>query len=227
MLHQTYELSAARNIDPGVMQSWLKRRLKEIGRNQGELAAHLGRDPSIVSRIATGEQNVNLRQIEAIAEFLDMDPRQVVSLLSTRGRPMMPVSGFIVGDAEIVDEVDATPENQLLAKVASVPRPADLAMNSRAFVTIDSRDRRYRKGDVIYCEPVRIDASLGDATECYVELAGGRRLIRWVNAGSAKGLYTLVSGSGEATIDTALVAAYRVRQLRTIDIATLHNNPGA
>jgi transcriptional regulator with XRE-family HTH domain len=221
MLNYACQISRPSNLDAGIMQTWLKRRLKEIGSNQAELAERLGRTPSQISRIGNGKQSVTLEQIEEIAEALDMDPPQLVSLMSSRARQTMPVAGYVTGDAEIADTIPAGAEHRPLSAIATVPRPVDIGRDARAFLAVDSRDRRYQRGDVIYCERVRLDRKIDDAQECYVELAGGRRLLRWVRPGTEKGRYTLVSALGDVIVDADLVAAYRVRALRTIDLAAL------
>src|SRR5260221_12779316 len=130
--------------------------------NQAGPPHPLGGPPPKTPRTAKGPQNVPWPQTGEIAGALDRAPPQLVALMSSRGRQMMPLAGYVTGDAEIVDTIPATAETRALTAISTVPRPADIGRDARAFLAVDSRDRRYQRGDVIYCERVRLDRKLDD-----------------------------------------------------------------
>lgn len=65
--------------------SWIKKRLKSLGANQGDLAAAIGRDRAVVSRIIHGKQALSLDQIAAFAKVLQMPPEVLIERANLNG----------------------------------------------------------------------------------------------------------------------------------------------
>lgn len=58
--------------------SWIKDRLKSIGATQGDLAAAIGRDRAVISRIIHGKQPLSLDQVAAFARILKVPERTLL-----------------------------------------------------------------------------------------------------------------------------------------------------
>lgn len=64
---------------------WLRERLKFVGASQGDLAAAIGRDRAVVSRILNDRQPLNLEWISAFATVLKVTPSALMHQLGIAG----------------------------------------------------------------------------------------------------------------------------------------------
>ncbi len=63
-------------------QPWIAQRLETLGRTRRELARALGVDPARISEILAGRRHVKVREVPALARFLDMDAGVVLLRLN-------------------------------------------------------------------------------------------------------------------------------------------------
>lgn len=75
---------------------WIKERLKIIGATQGQLAAAIGRDQAVVSRLLQGKQALSLEWADAFAKVLQMPVQEVLQRAGALNSPA-PVRRMIVG----------------------------------------------------------------------------------------------------------------------------------
>lgn len=65
-----------------LMRDWIGKRLKSIGKTKGALAEHLGVAPARMTELSKGNRQLQSDEIIPFAEFLEMDPMQVLSMLA-------------------------------------------------------------------------------------------------------------------------------------------------
>ncbi|SNZ21690.1 LexA family protein [Cohaesibacter gelatinilyticus] len=64
------------------MRDWIGKRLKSLGKTKGALSEHLGVAPARMTELSKGNRQLQSNEIMPFAEFLEMDPMQVLSMLS-------------------------------------------------------------------------------------------------------------------------------------------------
>jgi SOS-response transcriptional repressor LexA len=64
------------------MRDWIGKRLKSLGKTKGALSEHLGVAPARMTELSKGNRQLQSNEVMPFAEFLEMDPMQVLSMLS-------------------------------------------------------------------------------------------------------------------------------------------------
>ncbi len=59
-------------------REWAKQRLRAIGATQDDVAAHVARDRSMVSRILSGQRRVTITQVKSLAAALQVSPLELL-----------------------------------------------------------------------------------------------------------------------------------------------------
>ncbi len=138
--------------------TWIKQKLKSIGASQGDLAAAIGRDRAVVSRILQGKQPLRLDWAEAFADVLQVPLTELLretGLESGRNTPPKPriivgisgATGVIYGIRllEILRELRV--ETHLV-----ISRPGVITIAEETDFTLREvlarADRHYRIGDI-------------------------------------------------------------------------------
>jgi transcriptional regulator with XRE-family HTH domain len=67
---------------PAVSHHWLRSRIKSLGKTQNALAVCLGYSAGQVSRMLRGGQELPLRQVVALAAFVEMDPAELFARMA-------------------------------------------------------------------------------------------------------------------------------------------------
>ncbi len=65
-------------LDNGLMQIWIKNRLRELGKTQVELGEKLGLPHARISEMIKGTRELKAREVPALAKYLEISAREVV-----------------------------------------------------------------------------------------------------------------------------------------------------
>lgn len=184
---------------------YIKRRLKEIGRDQNWLAAELGISPSGVSEIMYGKRDPRVSQLRIMADKLQVPSSLLLRLLAPSDKPpplLLPISGKIVGNGEVVF-FDRTE----MASGPRVPAPDAVSEGLGFVVRTPALRGRYTEGEILWT-----DTSLeGDpaplmAREAIVILADHTARLCTVLAGTKPGHYALLLLSGAVLYDQPVIS---------------------
>lgn len=149
-----------------IYRQWVKRGLEKPGKNATGLAKALGRNPSAVTRIVSGERLVKANELPLISSYLG-EPAPIVGKMaateapdvarvsaSVRNAPAVRVAGEVAAGAwlEILDEFDPTdvtgdwPVSPIPAD-PRYPAPAQFDLKVRG----TSINRYAREGEILRC----------------------------------------------------------------------------
>ena len=173
---------------------WIQGRLKDLGKTQSGLAAHLGLASARITEILNGERNVRLAEAIQIAEYLEIPFNDLAHRLGHSlerpkgttikvvgrvgaGEELVAIDDYTVGEG--FDEIDAPPgfEDAVAVEVFG-----------------QSMFPRYRPGDyLIYSREKGLDLENAFGRDCVVALPDGRIYIKLVERGRRKGTVNLIS----------------------------------
>lgn len=132
---------------------WIREALKQPGKTQVGLAAHLGVAHPQITQLLKGRRNLKVQEIPKIAEYLGVDPpSQEVAPSSTKWVQARKVGTVAAGLFRVVDEFDQSEPDEI-----SVPRDEHFphARQMTFEVEGDSMDalrpRPILPGDTIVC----------------------------------------------------------------------------
>ena len=140
--------------------AWIKQRLKTIGANQGALAAAIGRDRAVVSRILQGNQALRLDWAEAFANVLQVTVAELLrhAGLGPDGGPgMAPKRRIIIGISGATGVIYGIRLLEILHELGIethlvVTRPGAITIAEETDYTLSQitakADRHYRIGDI-------------------------------------------------------------------------------
>jgi transcriptional regulator with XRE-family HTH domain len=132
---------------------WIRRALAQPGKTQTGLAAALGRSPTVVTRILQGNRLLKLREIKAIAEYLEVDPPPLAPEVFARTTHEVlpaPLGLLVFSSVEVgpgMVAIDRVPMD-------AIPTPWFEPRDSFAVVAAeDSMRPAYEPGDLIIVNP--------------------------------------------------------------------------
>ena len=215
---------------PPTNPAWIRARLKARGATQNDLAASIGRDGAAVSRLLSGAREASAAEALAMAHFLRCDVVELLAALGIRQAAFtlsVPVAGFIFADG-LISSNPTTAHELGHAGVAIVNRysgPHTITappscIGGAAFVVLSNASLpQYEVGDLVLCGPAvatapELDRLVG--RECVLTMPDGERLLRRLRAGTATGLYTIVSRAGDVRINTPLAGAAPIHWIRPL-----------
>lgn len=135
----------------------IRRRLEELRKKPVDLARHLGIDAAKVSKMLSGERQVQVNELESVIEFLELSKQETVKPQDFAPLPMpdlrdkVPVmgtsqggtSGWSLYNGEAVDHVQRPPS------LANAPH------GYATYVNGTSMEPRYYEGELVYAHPGR------------------------------------------------------------------------
>jgi repressor LexA len=190
----------------------IRRGLQKPGKSKSGLAKALGRQPSMVTALLKGERELKAREIPIVAKYLELDLPQPGEVR---------IMGYVGAGAVIDPDVEQVPPDGLATVTLPFPLPDDMVGLE---VRGDSMLPRYDEGDVIivYREQRRgLDTFYGE--EAAVRTKDGRRYLKTIGRGKARGTVTLLSFNARPIENVRLdwigeiyvaVRAGQVRRLR-------------
>lgn len=158
-----------------------------------QLAEATGLSVSYVSRLEQGERNLSVKNINLFAHALDVEPPDLLKSPDVK-RNVVSVMGRIGAGAEILPDEEQVPVDGLYEIETPFPIPDDAI----AFeVHGDSMWPRYDSGDIVVCwrQGVTVEEVIG--WEAAVKTSDGRRFLKRILRGSAKGTYDLESHNAQ------------------------------
>ena len=199
-------------------KSWIRTRLRDLGKTQNDLADALGLSPTAVSRLLR-DRPIFDNELAPIAGVLEVDVPTLLEHLGIKAppRPLKPLqfAGFIAAGGTVLA---AAPDQEFAERAGAVRVPPELG-DRKAWLIVDNRDLApYDIGDILFTIPPpdgRIATFL--TRECVCTLGDGRRLFRRLHKGAANsraGLFTLVSRHGDVTHNVLLTEAEAIDYLR-------------
>lgn len=127
------------------MLRWIKDELKRQRKTQSGLAAHMGRDKSVVSKMLAGRRRILAADLEAIASFLGK-PVPTEGTINVRHAPVQSVTVTGVLAVGTWREQDQEPVNGV-HHVPWVPDPRLLGMPQYARLVETSHASQVERGD--------------------------------------------------------------------------------
>jgi transcriptional regulator with XRE-family HTH domain len=192
---------------------WIRSRLHELRKKRKDLAGALGLDPSVASRILSGARAIEMREVGAVAAFLEVSVGELLERLGAAPPDLVRLAGLVLGTGDIVG-LEAPEAAQY--RNAAVRRPSP-EWRGEAFLVLSEDLERYEPGDVLFCEAV--DPADALDREAVVTLTNGRRVFRRILAGRAQKRYLLVPRKGsEIMVDVPVRAAFAVVAIAVVAI---------
>ncbi len=153
---------------------WLAQRLKELGKTGQGLANALGVNKSRISEIIGGRRGVKADEVIAMALYLEMSERDVVTLLS--GRPLEQTEGgaevagpaMVTAPRSVAQRVAALrAQGAFSPEIAEIPQASGLPLDVPVYGTaVGGEDADFEmNGDVI--DRVRRPAGLANAKNAF------------------------------------------------------------
>ena len=190
------------NLEPASQISMaIKRLLKRSGLTQGEIAQFIGISQSTISKWQNGKQEpttLHWQKMKELALMHNLLLPNIEDIFLTGGKSgVIRVMGKVGAGAEVIQF-----DNGVLEEVSSDWQTPKLSY--AAIVHGKSMVPFYKDGDLIGfgAEVLTPDQAIGELCILYTE--DGRTLVKFVERGSAKGLYNLVSINGPTMEDVAL-----------------------
>lgn len=181
------------------METGFKRIRKRLGLTLEEAAELTGVSNGQLSRIERGESGFTSDSLRAIANGYRCRPSE---LLEHSPAPPVRLVGYVGAGHEVVP-FDDVPEGEGHELVERPPGETREVVAVR--VVGDSMWPAYADGDVLYyADPNGLCESAVLHKACACRTAEGRTLIKLVERGSEKGLWTLASYNGPPIRDVAL-----------------------
>lgn len=121
-------------------QAWISTRLRNIGKSQADLARHMGSDNPKVNKVIKGIRQVDLAEIPAMAECLEMSgPACYLSLVNAR---------FVEENEDIVRRFVGRPRNAGAAPTDfdETDAPVELLVKWRKICTLIAERSYERSG---------------------------------------------------------------------------------
>lgn len=181
------------------MANRIQERIDELGLTRKEVARRLQTTEATVSRLINERAGLTLLWLRKFSSALECT---VGRLVDEEGA--VPVVGY-VGAGEEVHNFDDRGELDWIE-----PKSGDLLTHA-VIVRGESMWPRYEEGTVLFYRPSDHVAPDCIGRTCIVQLADGRTLVKKLRAGSAPGLYTLVSFRAPEMVDCEIAWAARVR----------------
>ncbi len=182
-------------------KAWFQERLKALGKSQRGLAAHLGLDAARVTEILNKRRRVTYDEAVDIAEFLETGLDEVVARLgkaAVQVRRRIPVVGY-VGAGEAIFALD---DHSQGAGMDETEPPPDEDGGFAVRVRGNSMAPRFKEGELIgYSRERGLNPDRCYGTECVVQTADGRKLVKLLERGSRPGVFTLVSINASVPIE--------------------------
>lgn len=151
---------------------------------------------STLSRLESGERRLSDKYRAKLATALQCAPEDLDS--AELHAPTVPVIGLIRDKATITDPPANKPE--LVEKFDSFPADT-VAVRVKGNVLFPY----HGNGDLLYFQDRhQPNEKLFLNKECYVETAGGRRVLAWVTKGSEKDTYVLHAPASPVQLDVKL-----------------------
>lgn len=103
---------------------WIAERLRALGRNQKDLAVHMGVEPPRISDILNGQRRVQLDELEDLSRFLQMTPAEVAANLAAAragGARLAPTAAPGDGGSGGVSSTGAYARNSTLESAIGFP----------------------------------------------------------------------------------------------------------
>ena len=186
----------------------LQSRIREIRRGKGltlqDVADRAGTTAQTIGRLETGMRTLSIKWVQRIAEALDTDPGELLSLPEGGD---VDVSGIADANGQITERAMGTVALRLSAQ-------------SPIAIVAESNLGQYQKGDHIICDQIDtkdLDRAIGH--DCIVKIPDTGMKFAKVLRGRKKGTVTLVpiAATGEVledcTIDMIAPAVTLIRQL--------------
>jgi transcriptional regulator with XRE-family HTH domain len=132
--------------------AWIVAALAASGRTQTALAAHLGVSHASVSRLLRGHRKLQLHEIKAISQFLDVDPPALIPIAPQNMQAYSVMVVGIIGDGLWQDDKVQFKHPSLSFTGASAAFPN---VPQSAFLLRDDIQAEYmRAGTYLLCVPL-------------------------------------------------------------------------
>ncbi|HEX9835765.1 MAG TPA: S24 family peptidase [Alphaproteobacteria bacterium] len=188
-------------------KSWFQQRLKELGKSQRGLAAHLGLADARVTEIFNNRRRVSYDEAVDLAEFLECGLEEIVGRLGktyvAQSGHRIPVVGY-VGAGEVIYPLDDHAQGAGLDEIEPPPDESDGSF--AVAVRGNSMAPRFKDGEYLgYSRERGLNPERCFGTECVVQTADGRKLVKILERGSRPGVFTLVSVNAAVPIEHDVV----------------------
>ena len=196
----------------------LREARKRLKLSLEQLSEDVGISVSQLSRFESGNREPRIKELARIAKRLNLS---IGDLTNQSESNAVTVMGRIGAGAEILPEFEQIDEHEGLFSVETV---LDLPQDVIAFeVDGDSMYPRFKAGDIVVCRLTEVSPEEVIGDDAAVQTADGRRYIKTVLRGSAKGMYDLESHNARPIRDVHLLwvspilATIPARQWRKLD----------
>ncbi|ODA67639.1 anaerobic benzoate catabolism transcriptional regulator [Methyloligella halotolerans] len=166
-----------------------------------DLSERVDLSTSYLSRLITGERNMDVRHLYAIAAALNVSAADLLA-----ENQNVAVAGFVGAGAQVIP-FDDYPLGHGLTEVQA---PAGIGKVVAAVVTGDSMLPRYEENDIVFFGAA-VGPSDAIGSECVVTLADGSKYLKKLEPGSAPGLFNLVSHNASTMRDQRVESAALVK----------------
>lgn len=163
---------------------------ESLGMTMEALSGASGLSLSYISRLASGERNLSIRNLNLLATALNVSPSELLVKSDGDSRKLVRVMGRIGAGAEISPDEEQVPPEGLFEIETQFPIPE----GAIAFeVAGDSMWPRYDPGDVVICWRQGISPEEVIGWEAAVRTSSGTRYLKRILRGSEPGTYDLES----------------------------------
>jgi len=160
-----------------MQHTWVKQRLRELGKTSRELARALGISPPRVSEMFAGNRAIDGDEVQKLARFLEMPVEWVakkaaeggllegspvkLSEIDMEDRVDVPVASRMTKDVKVLgvaiggSEGDFLINGEVVDRVRRPPALVDVKDAFALYLAGDSMAPRYEPGDLIYLNPAR------------------------------------------------------------------------
>lgn len=193
------------------MNTWIKIRLKKLGKKQNALARELGVDHPRITEMIKGKRKLQTKELPIFAEFLEMPVPDVLASFAGESIPVgdrkVPVVGYVGAGTEIFTYDD----HEKGAGYDYVDLPPGVT-NSPVAVKVrgDSMLPVYGEDDVLYYDTQAADPMTLINKRCIVRTADGRTFVKTLKQGTEPGLFTLDSFNASPIENIAIEWVARV-----------------
>jgi transcriptional regulator with XRE-family HTH domain len=153
---------------------WIRAGLKQAGKTQVGLAAHLGIAHPQITQLLKGKRNLKIAEIPKIADYLGIDPPKAEVIPITSGLVAARVAGVVeAGTFREVDEFDQSePVEMLVPRDEKFPNARQLLFDVGGDSLNELRPRPILSGDRLVClayEDVAHEVELRDGMVVVVQ----------------------------------------------------------
>lgn len=177
-------------------RDWFKERLDRIGKSQNAMARHLGRNPSAMSKMMSGERKMKLSEAERIARFIQEPIEEVLKHAGVKLTTARP--GRINFDYTISEAGNVEPAEPRALRLSVVARAESMISGDTPVIAAQVRAM---KGALAIWDDALVLFAAADTVE--PAAVGVLSIVRLREGITMIGHVDALRKTGEATLTTA------------------------